>query len=532
MKYNLWVLAGLCAWTTAYANTPNPCGPNNPQCDLQFIEIPEIPVLSVGDCLTQTITEETYVIRNNTPIINAITQLEIKNNDGLADDLVSLNEDAPNACTLDGTLPPHYTCSVTLSFNPCVAGNLDRTLEIKGETTQGTISSDIQTDITPACVTIGVADILAPEENDTLPFSNTTFDFGRTWQNPTFSPAKNDYYNMDGISCVNTGVCVAVGNSNTDVASFTSLDWGSSWLPLTPTSQPVMGSVLNDVSCVITGECVAVGNYYKNLTSNVLYTSDDFGRTWEPANYLFADDFLYSELTGVSCLPNGFCMTVGLAQNLDIVPVAQSYTSTDFGHTWTNTTPTHITNLSELIDISCTPNGHCVAVGETYSEDEEETGFIVSLATTDFGQNWSSATVIAPTTSDYDVITRSLGNISCVDNGHCLAVGTLLTLDCPDRICNFSEVPLSYTSANFGKTWKEVSPPPPADVTVAVIVSSDCVNDGHCVAIGAFGPDSNVYPLSYTTLDFGNTWEMITDTSLPPSLNTDLTAVNDISCGR
>jgi hypothetical protein len=138
---------------------------------------------------------------------------------------------------------------------------------------------------------------------------------GQEWTAHSVQPA-NRFWHLRSISCVSTGYCVGVGTSTNNTVGTGALieQWnGSRWtvmrqprsfVPVTRrmTAYPIYA--LEGVSCVSTHDCVAVGN----TAGQVLVEH------WNGTSWVVQDTpkqrFAYG-LTSVSCLSSDFCLAVG-----------------------------------------------------------------------------------------------------------------------------------------------------------------------------------------------------------------------------
>ena len=83
---------------------------------------------------------------------------------------------------------------------------------------------------------------------------------------PSPNPSSNNGAGLDGVSCVSTVFCMAVGYYNGPSQPLVESWDGSSWA-ITPSPSPnddSQNSYLSDVSCTSSTNCVAVGTYWTN----------------------------------------------------------------------------------------------------------------------------------------------------------------------------------------------------------------------------------------------------------------------------
>jgi hypothetical protein len=151
---------------------------------------------------------------------------------------------------------------------------------------------------------------------------------------------------LEGVSCPNGTLCVAVADDGTAVRS---TDGGVTW------SKPVSvesGDRLLHVACAAGGTCLAA-SYSSSSGAGNLYVSTDQGQTWSGPY----SDGSYLSVSSMTCPSDGVCAETGLGGTAVLV-------STDVGGpnppTWT---ATPLSNF--LTGVSCTPNDICVAVDTT-----------------------------------------------------------------------------------------------------------------------------------------------------------------------
>jgi hypothetical protein len=132
---------------------------------------------------------------------------------------------------------------------------------------------------------------------------------GSSWS-ITPSPPAGGGSQLSGVFCINLTSCVAVGESTNDVATPSTLTelWnGSDWSISSSLNPGTNGNLLNGVTCISSIECVAVG-----VTSPTAPLIENWnGATWSLAPSANSDDSNV-RLTSVSCISSIYCSAVGL----------------------------------------------------------------------------------------------------------------------------------------------------------------------------------------------------------------------------
>jgi photosystem II stability/assembly factor-like uncharacterized protein len=195
----------------------------------------------------------------------------------------------------------------------------------------------------------------------------STADGGRTWHGQFRTEASL----INGIDCVSTTVCEAVGYSGGNGVlglALRTTDGGRTWVPQ---QLPAAITFPIGVACPSVTTCTTVGQTTIRSGSvqvGVIAATTDGGTTWHrqrvPTGYTY--------LAGVACPQVGLCAASGYGP--------QAITATvDGGHTWTPQGPRHGAFLPGL---TCATPSICVAVGET------RFGFAAIYRTDDGGQRW------------------------------------------------------------------------------------------------------------------------------------------------
>jgi hypothetical protein len=500
------------------------CGKDKKACDLVWFEEPEITnPMQCGD----TQGPLTYLVKYNTPNPIAFTSTIITlSGDTSPDSTLTVTQGACNTS--------NKTCPIYVSINAAPSTSLDpfpqeisRQLVVTPDTLQSEpLRSNIEVEIdcgaNSKCATVGFYN----DPSQILPLSYTSNNSGVDWLVSTALPLPTGRnYQLREISCLSSGKCSAVGyyvdtDSIQVPLSYTSNNWGMDWLVSTtlPPQQGGVFNVLNSNSCTSTGKCAAVGNYTQG-TQNVplSYTSSNFGVTWVLSSSLPAVQGSVDVLESVSCLSGGQCVAVGFYLNGSAQQVPSTYKSSNFGDTWAISStppPTQGIYSNTLYSVSCVSSGKCAAVGVYYNGSNNVPLFYNS---SDFGDSWALSTTPTPVLGQ----NYNLQGISCVNGGQCSAVGFYKN--------GSQNIPISYTSINFGVNWVlSTSPPPVVGNFDNLLESVSCTSNGQCSTVGYYSNGTNFTPLSYTSSNFGDTWAL--STTLPPPQDVRPNALFSISC--
>ena len=190
---------------------------------------------------------------------------------------------------------------------------------------------------------------------------------GTSWSiAATPDPAGTTSAAFDGVSCVSTNWCSAVGFQQTG-ANFLNLAevWdGSTWtIQATPDPAPATNDGFHSVTCTGATNCVAVGGSESAGPGFLIRTMVEVwnGSTWSQVTTPDASATLDDYLIGVACVSATSCTAVGRTGNANAVPLALSWN----GVSWTlGTTPGIGSSTgTELDGATCLTDWACLAVG-------------------------------------------------------------------------------------------------------------------------------------------------------------------------
>jgi len=284
---------------------------------------------------------------------------------------------------------------------------------------------------------------------------------GSSWSlvpSPNVSGAVYDY--LEGVSCVSTTFCMAVGfevpPSGGQNLTLVEVFNGGGWSIVSSPNEPgAADDYLHSVSCMSAGECTAVGTYINiplDLDGTLVETWNGGFLSIRPSPN--ASTYLNS-LEAVSCISRSFCGAVG----------NQTAAHGDFERTLAETTATSdwavepsgdaSTFANGLDGVSCTSDKLCRAVGWFFNGTKHQ-----PLVEEWDGIAWS--TQAAPSFG------AALTAVSCRSENACTAVGYLGLIESFD-----------------GSKWSVI----PTDRTIDTVRTLDavsCDTPTVCTAVGYY----------------------------------------------
>jgi hypothetical protein len=225
---------------------------------------------------------------------------------------------------------------------------------------------------------------------------------------PTPNSTSSDGFN--GVSCVSTVDCWAVGTSNPTAALIEHWD-GTAWA-LVPAAVPVPTTALEAVSCIDTSDCWAVGRTSSSGADTAALAEHWNGQSWTTVSTPPSPGS-DAGLFGVTCASSVDCWTVGSYFTNQDPPATQAlaehWNGTDWAVVPTPSLPGNQYNF--LNATTCAGSNDCWAVGDTAN-------FGQNLAEHWDGTSWSI--VKTPNTASADNV---LNGVSCASASDCWATG-------------------------------------------------------------------------------------------------------------
>jgi hypothetical protein len=297
---------------------------------------------------------------------------------------------------------------------------------------------------------------------------------------------------LDGVSCVSTAFCEAVGTATDSSSNEISLaeGWnGTSWA-IQPTPTPAQSSngvraFMSGVSCVSTSFCEAVGY---SATGPGAAAWEWNGTSWA------AQTVPGSGLNSVSCPSATFCLGVA----------GDGETDSWNGSAWSQSAaiPSFTAN-----SVSCTSTTSCEAIGS------DSTGTQQAAAWN--GTAWSLQATPSPADgSDID-----LKGVSCLAANDCTAVGWYFQNTTFDQ--------LTLAEHWNGSAWTVQATPTPKGSTVNVLQGVWCSSADFCAAVGDQQNSSTLADLTLVQVWNGTSW---TTQSSPNRTTKDLDVLNSVWC--
>ena len=214
------------------------------------------------------------------------------------------------------------------------------------------------------------------------------------------------------VSCASVRSCVAAGESyevsNTRYFALAELWRARRWtIQRVPMPAGMVHSQLNSVSCVSDGDCVAVGDSYTHSGREMTLAERWSGRRWtiEPTP---PTRFKASELLAISCWAARGCMAVGDSFSPAVGGGGALLAEQWNGRAWNirRTPSPAATGIDSLQGVSCVSARACTAVG-SYGALRWD------------GRRWTSQRIPKPPYGE----ARELVGISCTTARDCTGVG-------------------------------------------------------------------------------------------------------------
>jgi hypothetical protein len=210
---------------------------------------------------------------------------------------------------------------------------------------------------TTACTAVGSYTENA-EENIYLPFAERWN--GKEWKVQTMPSVKGKKHSVvRGVSCLSSTACTAVGYQDGGPLAE---GWNGTEWKIQTTPEPGSGALLTAVSCVSTGVCIAVGEEHSIYVRS--FAEEWNGTTWSAQTMPAPKGASWSESNGVSCVSATACVMVGNYYNTESSSTSTQAESWN-GKEWTlQSTPNQSeAKESSLIGVSCFTSTNCTAAG-------------------------------------------------------------------------------------------------------------------------------------------------------------------------
>jgi hypothetical protein len=306
---------------------------------------------------------------------------------------------------------------------------------------------------------------------------------GTTWSvvpSPDVSATTDEWLN--GVSCVTTVSCVAVGYSDGGSKDQTLVEtWnGTAWsIQTSPDPSSSLNYELYAVSCTSQAFCTAAGETWVSGSPSVYQT---FAMQWNGTTWTVpstpSPSATDSYFNSVTCKSASFCLGVG-STKVGSGPVYDTLIEQWNGSSWTVVgSPTPPGNGGYLDAVSCPSASFCVAVGYTDATVSQ------TLIEQWNGSTWS----IVPSPNTAGSFSDELWAVSCVGPTSCTTVGYSYTSGSPPYY--WVTEALNWN----GATWSLQPPANPAVNTPgnnrAELYGVSCIGGQSCVAVGDAYPGS------------------------------------------
>ena len=239
---------------------------------------------------------------------------------------------------------------------------------------------------------------------------------------------------LNSVSCPKFNNCVAVGEMKTAQSNkaFTVRQkngkWGDALIVKLPNwAKPNFITQLDGVSCVAVGFCVAVGQYVNKSPSRQTLVVTETKGVWGVGHTIPLPTSVrnpWAGLFSVKCLKWGLCMAVGVVQSPP--DGGQGLIAMEYKGKWKTGIlaplpkglPKTASSSDQLASISCTSFGFCNAVGQ-YTQGLFDQGVTI----TETKGKWARGTVVPRPAGAVAPPYVGLGGVSCTSPGACVMVG-------------------------------------------------------------------------------------------------------------
>jgi hypothetical protein len=232
-------------------------------------------------------------------------------------------------------------------------------------------------------------------------------------------PAESTSSELVAVGCSSTANCTAGGSAvvkgvkTAIAAKWTSPTWASSPIPI---PEGAISSQLDGVDCLFSNFCAAVGRYTTSggsVKSLVMFWNGE----WKLHTVTDPEGAVQSTLLDVSCTPTpNRCTAVGGWKNSSLEQFTLAYRFNGVT-TWTlQSTPNPSGSIASVFqEVSCATETSCTAAGSWVSGSG---GSNQTLAEEWNGSNWSEQSTPNPAGSGFD----AFFGVSC-QSTQCLGVG-------------------------------------------------------------------------------------------------------------
>lgn len=254
--------------------------------------------------------------------------------------------------------------------------------------------------------------------------------------------------NLNGVSCVSSADCWAVGNGS---GSMLADHWnGSTWSSV---ATPGSGALIYGISCAGTSDCWVVGQGSNGMAVQT-FAEHWNGTAWSIVSLPNTSPSLNNELFGVTCVNTSDCWAVGGQTAIR----EQALTEHWNGSAWSIVLGTL---RSQLNRVTCVSSSDCWAVGIRPQRGSKPESALA--------EHWNGTAWSVVRTRDLPGAGDGFDGVSCSSSSDCWAVGGG-GLPLPGQ---------SLAEHWDGRRWSLVAAP--ANGLAAVF----CISSADCWAVGA-----------------------------------------------
>jgi hypothetical protein len=295
---------------------------------------------------------------------------------------------------------------------------------------------------------------------------------GKTWViQDTPSLVRPNGSPLNGVSCVSSRLCIAVGGSAFYDGTLAERWNGKVWTVLS-TPNPNGNSGLGAVSCTSARSCMAVGGNGAGAPNLGTLAEQWNGKTWFALSTLNPDGEQWSAFSDVSCASPKSCMAVGSYFNAD--NEALSLGEYWNGREWSISPTQDAGPGTQLYGVACTSVKACIAVGTS--------GFCqCSITEVWNGTTWTLQS--SPSNPPLGAAFYGLNGVACVSSTACTADGDYTLTPGGD--------PSTLVEQWAGGSWTVVSSPNVSGVPYNLLRKVSCSTNG-CTGVGWWETSSEI----------------------------------------
>ena len=294
---------------------------------------------------------------------------------------------------------------------------------------------------------------------------------------------------LNGVTCVSTSDCWAVGEYHDQTLTRIAHDAGRGWnVVASPTPSGSTQVYLEAVTCTGASDCWAVGRYTQADDGDIQTLIEHYaGSDWSIVSSPNPSRSKWDELARVTCVSASDCWAGGAVTYLSSYGGPDDVNDNQFhpliehysGSGWnivSSPAPSGSTQLY-LNGISCAGADDCWVVGYYNSAPLTSAANDQTLIEHDAGSGWSIVASPNPSGS----ANSQLSAVNCVSAGDCWAVGSAGNV-ASDSVAGST----TLIEHNTGSGWSIVSSSTSSGVTDSELSGVTCVSSSDCWAVGSY----------------------------------------------